>query len=178
MKKFLSVLVRILVTIIIATGVCYLIYSYSSNWRYLDQKNLVFTVEDAKGGEAFDVVVTKDQFSKLPNATTTINKLRKGVYSKNWGNEDTLVVKAVDWYNCGAGQIWGSYKIEDDKITIFSGKKSFGLKLINVAEACIYSYVMTYEISNLEYKDYQITYVRAPYKRGFFDSFIPQPRSL
>lgn len=143
MSKLVVVLkrvARVLLLFIIAIGIVWLILSYCADWRYVGQKNLVFTVASENTGKTIE----------------------DHIYSQNWKDDTTLIVKVADYYACGGNDIWGSYKVEGDRLTLFSGVKKLGFKLVRVAEACKFRYSMTYEISDLEHKDYLVTYIKLP----------------
>lgn len=138
-----------LLILVILLGSLYCLYEYCFDWRYVNQRNLTFSVDSQNKDESEYFV-----------AAIKGNALSKNIYSKNWKNDNTLIIKALASFPCGKQQIYGSYRIDGDKITIFGERKKFGFELISVAEACVYGYTLTYEISNVEHKDYEVVFGR------------------
>jgi len=76
-----------------------------------------------------------------------------GVISEGWLNEDTLLIKAYLKTSCAGAEIKGGFEIEKNKIN---------LKYIIIAKGavtqCNCAHELNYKISNLEKKDYFISF--------------------
>jgi len=76
------------------------------------------------------------------------------VTGSEWINQNTLRITANGVVNCDAQAVCPTYEINGDSLILKFGE-AYNTPLM--AALCVCSHNMTYEISGLEHKDYQIS---------------------
>lgn len=75
-----------------------------------------------------------------------------GILDQKWKDETTLVVESFVKTFCGGVDISGNYSLNGDSVVV-----KYSLQQKEVYTRCICAHKLTYEISNIEKKDYTVS---------------------
>lgn len=126
-KKIIIALVFIGVIIIISI-------IFTQHYFFVSNKNLGFSI-----GKCDSYI---DPYS-LP---------KEGILNQSWKNQDTLVVETYVKTYCGGATITGDYNVNRNNLIL-----KYKIKLGDAVIKCFCTHKVTYEIPDLENKDYDIS---------------------
>ena len=133
MKK--SLIIILIILIITLTSAFYIISNKEDSNAINTKQNLNFTVGECN--------------SEIDPYTNPMF----GIISKEWLNENTLLIKAYLKTYCGGVEIRGDFKIKGDKLIL-----EYDFITGEYLTQCNCAHELNYEISNLEKKDYSISF--------------------